>query len=211
MTAGIAMPRWREWIALIATLLVVATAGAPSVAADTALAGPALHAALLRGGYVLYFRHTSTDFGQNDDAMTTFDDCSKQRNLTDQGRAEARAAGAAIARSRIPIGEVLASPYCRTLETGRLMFGRASPTPAVRGGPATPSDPERYAGLRRLLSTPVADGTNTVIASHGNPFYGVAGPPQLAEGEAAVIEPLGGGFRIIARIPKDGWDALARQ
>ena len=32
----------------------------------------------------------------------------------------------------------------------------------------------------------------------------------LAEGEAAVIRPLGAqGFRIVARIPKDGWDALA--
>ena len=152
------MHRWRAWIAVIAAL-VAATACAQPVAADTALAGPALHAALQRGGYVLYFRHTSTDFGQNDDAMTTFDDCSKQRNLTDQGRAEARTAGAAIARLRIPTG-----------------------------------------------------GANTVIASHGNPFYGVAGPPQLAEGEAAVIEPLGaGGFRIVARIRKDGWDALAKQ
>ena len=92
------------------------------------------------------------------------------------------------------------------------MFGRASPTPAVRGDPATPSDPERYAGLRQLLSTPVTGGANTVIASHGNPFYGVAGPPPLAEGEAAVIEPLGaGGFRIVARIRKDGWDALGKQ
>jgi hypothetical protein len=31
----------------------------------------------------------------------------------------------------------------------------------------------------------------------------------LAEGEAAVVRPLGGqDFRIVARIPKDGWEAL---
>jgi hypothetical protein len=47
------------------------------------------------------------------------------------------------------------------------------------------------------------------IASHGNPFHAVAGAPYLAEGEAAVIRPLGaGGFRIVARIPKDDWSAL---
>jgi hypothetical protein len=124
--------------------------------APATLAGPALRDALLRGGYILYFRHTSTDFGQNDDAMTSFDDCTKQRNLTEQGRAEARAIGAAVARLRIPVGDVLASPYCRTLETGRLMFGRATATPAVRGGPAAAEPPlrgaarpARYTGGRR--------------------------------------------------------------
>ncbi len=30
------------------------------------------------------------------------------------------------------------------------MFGRATATSAVRGGPATPADPSRYAELRRL-------------------------------------------------------------
>ena len=198
-------------LGLAAAIAVAADPPATTAAPTATLSGQALLAALRRGGYVLYFRHTSTDFGENDDAMTSFDDCTKQRNLTDQGRAEARAIGAAITRLAIPIGEVLASPYCRTLETGRLMFGRGTATPAVRGGPATPADPSRYAELRRLLSTPVKAGTNLVIASHGNPFYGVVGPPHLAEGEAAVIEPLGAaGFRIVARIPKAGWDALGR-
>ena len=47
------------------------------------LEGRALIDALRGGGYVLYIRHTATDFGENDAAMTTFDDCSKQRNLTE--------------------------------------------------------------------------------------------------------------------------------
>jgi len=198
-------------------MLVVAAWLSPALGATTAaepapatLAGPALRDALLRGGYILYFRHTSTDFGQNDDAMTSFDDCTKQRNLTEQGRAEARAIGAAVARLRIPVGDVLASPYCRTLETGRLMFGRATATPAVRGGPAA-AEPGRYAALRDLLGTPVAGGVDLVIVSHGNPFRAVTDSPYLAEGEAAVVAPLGGGaFRVVARIPKDGWNALTR-
>jgi len=178
-------------------------------AAKDALSGARLLDALRRGGYVLYIRHTSTDFGQNDEGMTSFDDCTKQRNLTDQGRAEARAIGAAIAKLRIPIGEVLASPFCRTVETAKLVFGHATISNAVRGGPAAPDHPERYADLRKLLSTPVAHGNNLAIASHGNPFRSVAGTPYLAEGEVAVVEPLGNnGFRIVARIPKDGWSTL---
>ena len=194
--------------AAIAGAQPAAATAAPAVAP---LAGGALLSALERGGYVLYLRHTSTDFGQNDDAMTSFDDCSKQRNLTDKGRAEARAIGAAIARLRVPVGDVLASPYCRTLETARLVFGRATVSMDVRGGPATPPDADRYAGLRRLLSTPGTRGTNVAIVSHGNPFYAVAGPPYLAEGEIAVVEPRGaGGFAVVAKVPRDGWDALGR-
>ncbi|MCC6198325.1 MAG: hypothetical protein IT518_28060 [Burkholderiales bacterium] len=109
---------------------------------------------------------------------------------------------------KIPVGPVLASPYCRTMESGRLAFGGATASSAVRGGPAS-ADPERYAELRKLLSTPVAKGSNLAIASHGNPFVSVAGPPYLAEGEIAVVEPQGNGrFRVVARITKDAWGKL---
>ena len=198
-------------VALLAPAAPALPQNAPASTTDAlpALAGPALVTALRRGGYVLYLRHTSTDFGENDERMTDYADCKSQRNLTDVGRAEARSIGAALRELRIPIGEVLASPYCRTLESGRLVFGRATVSLAVRGGPARPESPDRYAELRALLSTPVAGRTNTAIASHGNPFFGVTGGPYLAEGEIAVIEPQGNGrFRIVARIPKDGWAAL---
>ena len=189
-------------LALVATL----------VAADEApLAGAALRAALSRGGYVLYFRHAATDFGQNDERMTGFEDCAQQRNLTAQGREAARAIGAEIRRLKLPIGTVLASPFCRTRETAELIFGRVQVDRRVLGGPARPEDPARYAPLRALLSTPVPDGENLAIVSHGNPFHAVAGPPYLAEGEAAVVEPLGAnGFRIVAKIRPDAWDALSR-
>ena len=187
----------------------LAQEGTAVPAPEAALSGPQLLDALHRGGYVIYLRHTSTDFGQNDEGMTSYDDCAKQRNLTEQGRAEARAIGAAIAQLRIPIGEVLASPFCRTVETAKLVFGHATVANAVRGGPAAPDRPDRYADLRKILSTPVPRGTNLAIASHGNPFRAVAGTPYLAEGEAAVIEPRGkDGFRIVARVRKDDWSRL---
>jgi hypothetical protein len=194
-----------------AAALLCALACVAALAADApdTLSGPRLLAALREGGLVLYFRHTSTDFGQNDDQMTGYEDCARQRNLTDRGRDEARRIGVAIERLHIPVGDVLASPFCRTRETAQLMFGRATVSPAVRGGPANPASSERYAELRRLLSTPLPPGSNRVIASHGNPFHAVGDAAYLAEGEAAVVRPLGAsGFKVIARIPKDGWDAL---
>ena len=162
---------------------------------------------LRAGGVTLYFRHVATDFGQNDERYVE-GDCSTQRNLTDAGRADARRIGGEIERLRIPIGEVRASPFCRTVETATLMFGRAERAPEARGGPAV-AEAERYADLKKLLATPPAKGTVRVIASHGNPFRAVAGSPYLAEGEIAVIEPAGDGrFRVVARITKTDWATL---
>jgi len=190
-----------------ACLVLAQAVSAPAPEAE--LQGRALLSALRGGGFILYFRHTSTDFGQNDERMTGYEDCATQRNLTDAGRDEARAIGAEIRELGIPIGEVLASPFCRTMETGRLIFGRATATPAVRGGSAQPDSPDRYADLRKLLATTVPRGTNVAIASHGNPFRAVVGGAYLAEGEAAVIEPRGAeGFRVVARVRKDEWKDL---
>jgi phosphohistidine phosphatase SixA len=169
------------------------------------LSATATVAQLRGGGYILYFRHAATDMSQNDARMTSFEDCPTQRNLTDRGRADARAIGEAIRALGVPIGKVRASPFCRTVETAELAFGRAERTSAVRGGPAQPNDPTRYAALRRLLGEAPAPGTNDVIVSHGNPFYALAGPPYLAEGEAAVVQPAGEGFRVVARIRVDEW------
>jgi len=196
--------------ALLAGLCGPADAQRASGAPSVELSGPALLAALREGGYILYFRHTATDFGQNDERMTGYEACETQRNLTDDGRADARSIGAMLRELRIPIGSVLASPYCRTMETAQLMFGRATATPAVRGSTAQPDSPARYAELRDLLATKVPPGSNLVIASHGNPFRAVVGGDYLAEGEAAVIEPLArADFRLVARVRKEGWKDLA--
>ena len=199
------------------------TSASPGAAAPTtpsatpaALTPPALpalsDAGLLRllraGGLVVYFRHTATDFSRNDQAMKSLDDCANQRALTQQGRAQARQIGAHWKRLKIPAGQVLASPYCRTREVAQLMFGRYERSSDVRGGPIEDGN-ERYAGLKRLLSTtPSPPSANLVISSHGNPYQAVvgAGTPYMAEGEAAVIRPQGEGrWEVLARIKADEW------
>ena len=169
-----------------------------------------LLAELRKGGYVIYFRHTSTDFSRDDARSKSDDDCDNQRPLTDKGRAEARQIGAAFRELKIPVAQVLASPRCRTMETAMLAFGTADRSPEARAGPASPGNDDRYAPLRAVLSTSPRPGGNIVVSSHGNPFYAVAGAPYLAEGEAAVIRPLGKDFEIVARVRHDAWRALAR-
>ena len=179
-----------------------------SAVPSTPMPGARLLTELRRGGYIIYFRHTSTDFSRDDARAKSDEDCSNQRPLTDRGRAEAREIGVALRELKIPVGKVLASPRCRTMETAMLAFGHAERSPDARAGPATTGSADRYAPLRALLSAPVMPGANTVIASHGNPFYAVAGAPYLAEGEAAVVRPLGKDFEIVARVRHDAWRTL---
>jgi hypothetical protein len=91
------------------------------------------------------------------------------------------------------------------METARLAFGKARATGDVRGGPVEAS---RYEALRKLLSSPVPKGTNRVISSHGNPFYALAGPPYLAEGEMALVKPEEGRFSVLGRLRLDDWPRL---
>ena len=188
-------------LGLLLALLSLGCAGGARAQVDASLVEK-----LRQGGYVLYMRHASTDFSRNDANSRSFEDCANQRNLTGEGRAEARAVGEHIKRLGIPVGAVLASPFCRTMETARLAFGKAAPMQEVRGGPLASDDPKRYVSLRRILSSPVPKGENLVISSHGNPFRAVAGPPYLVEGEIAVVRPEGDGrFSIVARIRREDW------
>lgn len=176
-----------------------------------ALEGAALVKALRAGGLTLYFRHTATDFTQSDTAMKGYEECAAQRNLSEDGRRQAREIGDWVRRLALPVGEVIASPFCRTMETGRLMFGRAEPSTVVRGYEGTSSANADYTKLVALLASPPAKpGTLRMITSHGNPFRAIAGPPHLAEGEAAVLAPAGSGFVVVARIKAGDWPRLAQ-
>jgi len=171
--------------------------------AEQALGGTRLVAALRTGGYVIYFRHTATDFSKNDSAMTGVDDCVNQRPLNEQGRRDAIQIGQRIRELRLAGGDVLASPMCRTMEHARLTFGRATPAAAMREREAGD-----FPGLKLLLANPVDKGSNRWLFGHGTPFRTVAGPPQLAEGEAVVLRPLGQGWRVEARLRVEDWATL---
>ena len=55
-----------------------------SAAPAREIPGLALLAELKRGGYTIYFRHTSTDFSRDDVKSRSDDDCDNQRPLTDK-------------------------------------------------------------------------------------------------------------------------------
>jgi phosphohistidine phosphatase SixA len=188
------------------------TAQTPSVASEAALLeGQALVDLLRRGGNVIFFRHAATDRSQTDSDAQNLENCQTQRNLSEQGRSDARAIGQAFQALGIPVGQVLASPYCRTLETAQLAFGRVEPSRDLLPTLSAEDDARReelVAGLRRLLGTPPATGVNTILVSHQFNLQD-ATSVSIVEGEAAVFEPVGAnGFRLVARVPPNMWATL---
>jgi phosphohistidine phosphatase SixA len=168
-----------------------------------------LIAELRRGNYILYFRHASTDRTESDARMKGFDDCANQRNLTDKGRHDAQLIGGAIRTLSIPIGKVLASPYCRTVETAQLAFARVEKMNEARYGNAAKESAERATDLRKLLAIRPEAGVNTVIVGHGSPIQAVSGL-MLGEGDIAVIRPLDNRFEVYARIRVQDWATLTK-
>lgn len=162
------------------------------------------------GGHVLVFRHAATDTGI--DTTADLSDCSRQRNLSSEGRRQSRTIGRAFRRLEIPVDRVLASPFCRTRETASLAFGRGRASRALLAPEffAETSGGQR-AGLRRLLAVRPRHQSNTVLISHGSAIYAATGlNPE--EGDAVIARPRRGGrgFRVVSTIKADQWGHLAR-
>lgn len=80
---------------------------------------------LREGGLVLLIRHAATVAGLGDPPGFRLDDCATQRNLSEEGRAQARRLGERLRAEGVPIARVYTSPWCRCRETARLAFGSA--------------------------------------------------------------------------------------
>ncbi len=183
------------------------------VAGASAAAGPDLPRSLKSGGLVLVFRHAATDFSNPDQDPVVVSDCSTQRNLSAQGRADARAIGRGVKRLGLPVGNVYASAYCRTLETARLAFGRMTVNPALLNTIAAPHDAawrRQIRDARRLIGTRPRPGAITVLVTHNIVVQEATGQ-TLEEGEAIVFRPLGNGkFRVVGRVLPREWATLRR-
>jgi phosphohistidine phosphatase SixA len=70
--------------------------------------------------HAILFRHTIAP-GGGDPPEFQLNDCSTQRNLSEEGRKQAVQIGQELKHQKIPIAQVLSSQWCRCLETARLM------------------------------------------------------------------------------------------
>jgi phosphohistidine phosphatase SixA len=177
------------------------------------LRGERLVSELRDGGYVIYLRHTATDWTEDDQHPVDLSDCDTQRNLSAAGRSDARAIGEAIETLEIPVGRVLSSPFCRALDTGELAFGRVESEATLENLESAESEAvieSRTDGLRRLLDTPPAAGTNSVLSGHGYNIQAIAEETGTTEGDADIFRPeRGDGFALVATLTPAQWGELA--
>ena len=147
------------------------------------------------GGRVVLMRHAVTAPGIGDPPDFHLDDCSTQRNLSDEGRREARHIGADFRNRAIPIEKVLASPWCRCLETANLAFSKADVEPALSNLFTHPQDRDRQLReMPRLIAAPKA--ANRVLVSHGATIAALTGV-SLDTAEMLVVTPQGNGRFVI--------------
>lgn len=176
------------------------------------LDGRELVNALRGGGHVIYFRHGRTDLSTQDTDRDNLAHCATQRRLSDEGRQEVVEIGRRFQELRLAVSTVLASPYCRAIDTARLAFGKVSIEPELKHTvTADEATAKRQAqALRALLATPPTAQTNAVLAGHTGNLQEATGIWPSPEGVAIVFRPDGkGGFSYVATLPPARWAELA--
>jgi phosphohistidine phosphatase SixA len=179
---------------LLLLALVVLIASSPAQADD------ALWELLRGGGQVVLMRHAVTTPGVGDPPGFRLDDCATQRNLTDEGRADARRVGAAFRTRAVPVGRVLSSPWCRCVETARLAFGGSELwTPLSNLFDNRAREPEQMRALREVAGRRPTGG-NLLLITHGSVVLPLAGI-QPAPAELVILTPDDAGrFRVAGRL-----------
>jgi phosphohistidine phosphatase SixA len=166
--------------------------------------GEAAWKLLAESGSVAVIRHARTSGGAGDPTGMTLDDCSTQRNLTSDGRAQATSLGEQFRTRGVAVASVLSSRWCRCLETARLAFNQAeswAPLDNVYG--RREREPAQNAEVRKRIATWKGPGT-LVLVSHGvniTPLTGV----YPGEGEVVVLRPDPvKDFQVVGRIATGG-------
>ena len=147
-------------------------------------------------GAVVVLRHSYAP-GGFDPPDIKLEDCSTQRNLDDNGRAQARRIGEAFRKNAVTVGQVLSSPRCRCLDTARLAFGRVEPWDVLQGAlnDATLRR-SRLAEARKAVDAHHT-GSPLVLVTHGSVVTDLTGL-NIKMGEFVVLQRTPDGTRVVA-------------
>jgi phosphohistidine phosphatase SixA len=159
----------------------------------------------LRGesGLVVLLRHAIAP-GGGDPPGFRLGDCATQRNLSAEGRAQARAIGEQFIRRQIPVAGVQTSRWCRARETARLLgLGavreRSALDSVFTAPPATAATRQRQA--ERIIRAHRGKPGALILVGHQANIVDLTGIAP-ASGEGIVVRAdRRGKVRVVGRIP----------
>ena len=146
-------------------------------------------AALAGDGHVALIRHGSAPGAPGDPKGFRLDDCKTQRNLSDQGRADARALGERFRAQRVKVGKVISSQWCRCRQTAELMnIGPVEEAPTFNNAFVLSAKRDTLTeGARAAIAAWRGPGV-LVVVTHGQNILALLGI-HPAEGEVVVVAP----------------------
>lgn len=194
--------------ALAALALAFAALSGPA----SAQPAPELVEALRQGGLVIYWRHPATNNDQADVDPLNLADCSRQRQLNEAGREQARQLGAGFRSRGIAVGAVQSSPFCRAKEAAELTgLGPVTLVPELGEGGlvVSPNENGRRARALRAMLAAAPVGGNTLLVGHRPNILDAVGVDAftIGEGEVFLFRPQQGepAYRLVGRIPVSAW------
>ena len=159
-------------------------------------------AAAAAPGAVLLMRHATAP-GTGDPANLRLGDCSTQRNLSDAGRAEARAVGERFRTAGIAFDRILTSEWCRTTETAELMdLGPVTPFPPANSFFSDRSTADRQTAevLAYLASLPEEE--RVLIVTHQVNISALTGIAPRS-GEIVITRRSADALQVLDRLPPE--------
>ena len=190
---------------LFLLLSAAMTVGLVTDAYSNQLSKEQLISALQKGGHILYLRHAKTERSKADQHPVDFATCATQRNLSVEGRAQAKNIGATFRSLSISNASVISSPYRRCIDTATLVADEVGKVDSALAF-AIAQGEVREVGclrLRNLLGQPV-EADNRLIVGHTSNLHEATGIWLEEEGEAWVFRPLGGdNFKILGKLRAD--------
>ncbi|NER00757.1 MAG: histidine phosphatase family protein [Cyanothece sp. SIO2G6] len=115
--------------------------------------------------------------GTGDPAIFKLDDCSTQRNLSAEGRAQAERTGNAFQQKNVAVERVLSSQWCRCLDTATLMaVGEVEPFPPLNSFFRDRStEPAQTAQVQQFMLEQQGNPGVTVMVTHFVNISAIAG------------------------------------
>ena len=186
----------------VASLLSVSVGLLLAWAGPVARAEEAVWPALRTPGAVVVLRHSFAP-GGFDPPDSRLDDCSTQRNLDENGRAQARRLGEAFRQQGIAVGAVLSSPRCRCLDTARLAFGQVQSWGVLQGALNDTELRQRQLAEIRQRIAAHQSGPPLVLVTHGSVVTDLTGL-SIRMGEFVVLQrAVDGGHAVAGQLYVD--------